>query len=221
MPVPEPGPSSAPTARKPAHQLGRKRDDSRDHEILRATLDVLAESGYEGMTIDMVATRAKAGKATVYRRWATKGDLVLAALASAIERGHEQGGLPDTGTLRGDLLAMATPHWLGASHRRLQIMAALASLLSHTPELAEATHKALVEPSAAVYQQLLQRAADRGEIDDTADLTILALIIPSMSSYQVMFAKESVDRAFVEAIIDGILLPAVGHRPGKEQTTRP
>ena len=64
-----------------APKLGRKRDLSRDPEILEATLEVLAETGYDGMTIDMVAARAKAGKATVYRRWASKGELVIDAVA--------------------------------------------------------------------------------------------------------------------------------------------
>ena len=62
-------------------RLGRKRDHTRDAEILDATIEVLAETGSDGMTIDMVAARAKAGKATVYRRWASKPDLVLDAVA--------------------------------------------------------------------------------------------------------------------------------------------
>ena len=62
-------------------RLGRKRDHTRDPEILDVALDVLAETGYDGMTIDMVATRAKAGKATLYRRWPSKADLVLDAVA--------------------------------------------------------------------------------------------------------------------------------------------
>ena len=56
---------------------GRRRDHTRDADILTAAIEVLAEEGYDGMTIDMVAARAKAGKATVYRRWASKGELVV------------------------------------------------------------------------------------------------------------------------------------------------
>jgi Tetracyclin repressor-like, C-terminal domain len=94
-------------------------------------------------------------------------------------------------------------------------MAALASMLSHAPDLAAAAHKALVEPSATVYRQLLQRAADRGDISAGTDIATLALIIPAMTSYQVMFAKGTVDRAFLQAIIDGVLLPAVSCDPGE------
>ena len=69
------------TLAAPAVKLGRRRDHSRDPEILDAAIDVLAETGFDGMTIDMVAARAKAGKATIYRRWPSKADLVLDAVA--------------------------------------------------------------------------------------------------------------------------------------------
>ena len=69
----------------PSHRssswLGRKRDHTRDTQILEAAIDVLAEMGFDGMTIDMVAARAEAGKATIYRRWPSKADLVLDAVA--------------------------------------------------------------------------------------------------------------------------------------------
>ena len=93
----------------PPPRLGRRRDLSRDPEILEATLDVLAETGYDGMTIDMVAARAKAGKATVYRRWASKSELVFDAVACMKNADIDFDNLPDTGSLRGDLIAIHAP----------------------------------------------------------------------------------------------------------------
>ncbi len=87
-------------------KLGRPLDASRDSDILEAALDVLAEEGYDGMTIDMVAARAKAGKATLYRRWPSKTELVLDAVACMKTTNIDYADLPDTGTLRGDLVAM-------------------------------------------------------------------------------------------------------------------
>src|SRR3954471_10098445 len=84
-------------------KLGRKRDHTRDPEILEAALDVLAECGYDGLTIDMVAARAKAGKATLYRRWPSKAELVIEAVACMKQGQSRVEDLPDTGTLRGDL----------------------------------------------------------------------------------------------------------------------
>ena len=97
-----------------ARALGRKRDHTRDPEILDAALDVLAETGYDGMTIDMVAARAKAGKATLYRRWPSKAELVIDAVACMKAGDLDLDDLPDTGTLRGDLVAMIRP----PTHRR-------------------------------------------------------------------------------------------------------
>jgi AcrR family transcriptional regulator len=131
-------------------RLGRKRDHTRDPEILEAALDVLAETGYDGMTIDMVATRAKAGKATLYRRWSSKADLVLDAVVCMKSRDIDLDALPDTGTLRGDLIAMIKTPSIRESERKLKVMAGIASMIARSPELAVAAQNALVEPRASV-----------------------------------------------------------------------
>src|SRR4051794_40826287 len=145
-----------------APKLGRKRDLTRDPEILTAALDVLAETGYDGMTIDMVAARARAGKATLYRRWASKAELVIDAVScmkkSAVDLDH----LPDTGTLRGDLIALIRAPAIEDGERKLQVMAGLISMLSRDPGLAEAVNAALIEPRAAASRILMRRAAGRG-----------------------------------------------------------
>ncbi len=88
--------------REPRSRAGRKRDHSRDGVILDATLAVVAEHGYDGMTIDMVAARAGSARATVYRRWATKADLVLEAVSRMSRDDVNLDQLPDTGSLRWD-----------------------------------------------------------------------------------------------------------------------
>jgi AcrR family transcriptional regulator len=127
-------------------KLGRKRDHTRDQEILDAALDVLGETGYEGMTIDMVAARAKAGKATVYRRWSSKAELVLDAVVCMKKNEFQE--LPDTGTLRGDLIAIMKPPTVQDADRKLQVMAGVMSMLSRDPTLADAVREAIVEPRA-------------------------------------------------------------------------
>src|ERR1700709_1972136 len=123
-------------------KLGRKRDHTRDPEILDAAIEVLAECGYERMTIDMVAARAKAGKATLYRRWPSKAELVIDAVACMKRPDFPPEHMPDTGTLRGDLLAMIRPHSLEESERKLQVMGGLVSMLSRDPQLAAARNAA-------------------------------------------------------------------------------
>ena len=200
----------------PAPKLGRKRDHTRDAEILDAAVEVLAETGYDGMTMDMVAARAKAGKATVYRRWPSKAELVIDAIACMKSSDIDYDRLPDTGTLRGDLVAMIKPHSIEEAKRKLQVMAGLISMLSRAPELADAANAAIVEPRAAANRILMRRAIDRGEISADCDVETLALISPSMAAYRVLILRKPVDRPFLLALIDGVILPAVGLRPGAD-----
>jgi AcrR family transcriptional regulator len=191
-------------------RLGRKRDHTRDPEILAAALDVLAETGYDGMTVDMVAARAKAGKATLYRRWPSKAELVIDAVACMKNRDIDYDQLPDTGTLRGDLIAMIKPHSIEDNEHKLKVMAGLMSMLSRAPELAQAANKAIIEPRATVNAILMRRAVERGEISVNVDIETLSLITPSMVVYRVLIQQRQVDRAFLVSLIDNILLPAVG-----------
>lgn len=191
-------------------KLGRKRDHSRDPEILEAALDVLAETGYDGMTIDMVAARAKAGKATLYRRWPSKNELVLDAVACMKFATIDFENLPDTGTLRGDLVAMIKPPSIKDAERKMKVMAGLVSMMALNPELADTARQALIEPRAAVNRIFFQRAIDRGEIPADVDLDLLCLISPSMASYRTLMLRQPVNREFLLSIIDSVVLPAAG-----------
>ena len=193
-----------------APKLGRKRDHTRDPEILEAALDVLAECGYDGMTIDMVAARAKAGKATLYRRWPSKAELVIDAVACMKTKNLDPADLPDTGTLRGDLVGVIKPHSIEDAGRKLQVMSGLVSMLSRSPELAEMAYQAITDPRARATRMFLQRAIDRGEIPADADIQTLSLVSASMASYRTLFLRKPVDREFLLSVIDGVILPAVG-----------
>jgi len=202
----------------PTPRLGRRRDHTRDREILDSTLAVLEEVGYDGMTIDMVATRAKAGKATVYRRWPSKADLVIDAVACMKSDALEALAIPDTGTLRGDLVGLIKAPSIEDSRRKLQIMAGLASMLSKEPELAEVANAAIVEPRAAINRRVLQRAVDRGEIPADTDIETVALISPSMVAYRTLMLRKPVTREYMISVIDGIVLPAAGvARPDRKK----
>lgn len=191
-------------------KLGRKRDHTRDPEILAAALEVLAETGYDGMTIDMVAARAKAGKATLYRRWPSKAELVLDAVACMKRGDVDAAALPDTGTLRGDLIAMIRPHSIEDGERKLKLMAGLMTMLSRSPELAEAANAAVVEPRAAAHRMLMRRAVERGEISPDCDIDTLSLVAPSMAAYRALILLQPGDRDFYVSVIDSVILPAVG-----------
>ena len=204
---------------EPKPRLGRKRDHTRDPEILDAALDVLAETGYDGMTIDMVAARAKAGKATLYRRWASKSELVLDAVACMKSTDVDLASPPDTGTLRGDLVALVKTPTIRESERKLKVMAGIVSMIARDPELAAAAQEALVEPRAAANRIIFQRAIDRGEIPADVDIDRLCLIGPAMVAYRTLMLRKPVDREFMIGNIDRIILPAAGVRsPGPADT---
>ena len=199
---------------EPKPRLGRKRDHTRDPEILDAALDVLAETGYDGMTIDMVAARAKAGKATLYRRWASKSELVLDAVACMKSTDVDLASPPDTGSLRGDLVALVKTPTIRESERKLKVMAGIVSMIARDPELASAAQEALVEPRAAANRIIFLRAIDRGEIPADVDIDRLCLIGPAMVAYRTLMMRKPVDREFMIGNIDRIILPAAGvHSP--------
>lgn len=190
-------------------QPGRKRDPSRDAAILDATLEVLAEVGAASMTMDMVAARAGAGKATIYRRWPSKTELVIDAVARMKRRQVDLERLPDTGTLRGDLLGLFKPLSLEEQERKLKIMTGLASLLSQDQVLAEAANNAVVQPWADAHIALMRRAVERGEVAACADIGTLSQVIPSMAAYRTLVQRRPIDLAFLVSMIDGVIMPAI------------
>jgi AcrR family transcriptional regulator len=196
-----------------APKVGRPMDASRDTDILDAALDVLAEVGYDGMTIDMVAARAKAGKATLYRRWPSKTELVLDAVACMKNSSIDYSNLPDTGSLRGDLVAMIKPLSITDSQKKLKVMAGLVSLLARNPELADVANQVIMAPRIELNRFFLHRAIERGEIPADTDVDLVSMISPSMVTYRTLVMQSPVDREFLLRLINSVVLPAVGIRP--------
>jgi AcrR family transcriptional regulator len=191
-------------------KLGRKRDVTRDPEILESALDVLAETGYAGMTIDMVAKHAKAGKATIYRRWPSKAELIIDAVSCMGKKNLPSADLPDTGTLRGDLIALIKPHTIEEGDRKFQIMAGVLAMISQAPELAEAANTAIIQPRVQANLVLMRRAIDRGEISPECDIHSLSLVTPAMIAHRILILRTPINREFLISLIDSVLLPAVG-----------
>jgi AcrR family transcriptional regulator len=199
--VGEPSPSQRPA------RAGRKRDHTRDGPILDATLAVLAEAGYEGMTIDMVAARAGAARATVYRRWPTKTDLVLAAAARLSETDVGLDRLPDTGSFREDAIALFVPDTPYDQQTRLQALIGLLMVASTDTRLAEAATRAGIGPWIEVNRVLMQRAVDRGQFPP-ADIDTLAHVIPMMCISRAV-QQQPITREFSLALLDAVIIPAL------------
>jgi AcrR family transcriptional regulator len=201
------GTAAAPRDGKHRAKAGRKRDAARDGVILEAALTVLAAQGYEGMTIDMVAAEAGMARATVYRRWATKADLVLDAVSRMSQGDVDLARLPDTGSLRGDMAAMILPLDDQEQQVRIQAMVGLLSLAKADQRLAEAATGAGIGPWIEASRILMQRAVDRGEYPP-ADVGTLAEIIPMMCVSRAV-QRLPITREFSLALIDGVIIPAL------------
>ena len=189
-------------------RAGRKRDPGRGAVILEAALDVLAEAGYEGTTVDLVAARAGAARATVYRRWPTKAELVAGALRRLAPEQVDLGALPDTGSLRDDLIASIQPNTEEQARRRTRVVSALQAAAAREPLLAEILSGSGTAPWIEVNRVLIQRAVDRGEYGP-ADVASLAQVIPLMCTSRIAVQALPVTREYSIDLIDGVLLPAL------------
>jgi len=200
------------TTALPSLPLGRPRDLTRDAVILEATLDVLAETGYEGMTVEMVATRARAGKATLYRRWPSKAHLVVAAIASLSDSNLTLSDVPDTGSLRTDLVALKHATDNPNITLKMQILGGLVASLQSDQQLADRVKDDLIRPRSTMMRGLLARAVARGEIDPDRDLDALATLMPAMTFYRCVVLNEPVTVESQECLVEELLLPAAGVR---------
>ena len=204
MKTPDPAATTGP-------RTGRPFDHSGDELILTITLDLLAERDYERLTLDEVAVRSGKAKTTLYRRWATKEHLVLAAVRAA-GRPPELDRLPDLGSVRADLLAVIDSAWLGGPNRRSSIFAGLASATRSSERLADAIRSEVTQPYVEIYRRLLRRAVDTGEIAARyADsVAVLADVVPAMSTHRLNSGGEPVTRDFYVSVVDDVVLAAVG-----------
>jgi AcrR family transcriptional regulator len=185
------------------HSPGRKRDASRDDALCQAALEVLAEVGYDRLTIDAVAARAGAGKATCYRRWAGKAELVVDAIA----RMKARPVMPDTGTLRGDLVEL-TCHFHDADDPfRTEVQAGLVTGLVHDAKLREVFTEQFIAPRKAVFRTVFEQAIERGEIAPVPNYQLLSDVVPSMVFHRMILTGQPPDEAFILAVLDQIVLP--------------
>ena len=192
-----------------AETAGKPRvEGDREAEILNGVIDTLIEVGYDRMTFDAVAAKVRASKATLYRKWPTKADLVVSALEYLKAQGTPGGhGLPDTGSLAGDL----TFHYCEDQEyndRSMQVFDSVVSAIHRDPELTTIFAERFVKPRMAELRTVVLRAQQRGEVGPDADVDQLAAILPSAITYRVMTTGECPDEPFITGVIEQVMLPA-------------
>ncbi len=189
-----------------ARPPGRPRSVASHQAIVTATLELLVEGGYRALTMEAVRARAGVGKATIYRRWKTKEELVTAV----IEHLHQELQAPDKGSLAGDYEALA--RGVIGSAAKAGTMTFMPRLLAETvddPDLHAIFYAHLAAPRRAVMREVLDRAVARGELRDDVDLEMVTDILVGPALYRILISAGDVSQLFaprvlLEAVLTGL-----------------
>lgn len=180
---------------------GRPRDPACDAAILQATLDVFAEEGYAGVNIDRVAARAGVGKATIYRRYSSKAELVVEAVRCGA---HVDDRLPDTGDLRADLTSMMQPLIDRLRGDDAQLLTTFALERLHDPELNEQFDRLVIGKKREHLRHLVSSAIERGDIPRDVDVDLIAEALPALIWHHALYGLP-LDDNLLERILDTVL----------------
>jgi AcrR family transcriptional regulator len=186
-----------------AHSRPRVEGD-REQEILGAALDVLADVGYDRLTMDAVAARAKASKATLYRRWSSKVHLVTDALLA--QKGPTS--VPDTGTLRGDLLEVFCGSGGLIEKKAVDTFTSVLTAITRDEEFAHEFRTRVIGPKMAISRAIYERALARGEVRDDLDLSLFGPALAGILLHRAYLLGEAPTRDQIARVIDQIILPA-------------
>ncbi|MFB8280111.1 TetR/AcrR family transcriptional regulator [Nocardia colli] len=190
------------------------RGAEREQAILAATYALLGEIGYAAITMDAVAAKAQASKATIYRRWPGKPALVKAAMdAHDAEYVAE---IPDTGTVRGDLIAALVDLTAQVDEHYVTMMTGLMHAMRVDAELAAALREHVADEDLGPFRTVVERAVTRGELPE-GTATELAHQVSEGQIMRRMFLGEPLDRAFLTDLVDELLLPILTRTFTKEE----
>jgi len=195
------------TAAGPDPQAGRRpgrpRSEQAEQAIIEATLDVFAEKGFEGVCVELVAARAGVGKATIYRRWPNKEELLLAAFGSLKSPLPEPKGV----SVRDDLLAMVEVMCADkADPRKARRYALLLGEGEKYPRLMARYKETVVEPRREVMRAVIRHGVETGELRPDTDVEIAMLQLTGAIMAQEKSQAGMLDDDFAARLVDGLLL---------------
>ena len=190
------------TATTTPRLLGRPREERADRAIVTATLQLIAEHGVRDLRMDDIAERARVGKATIYRRYRSKHELVMAtitALVSEIE-------VPDTGSTRGDLLGlMRSAVEVYSRSVEAAVMPSLVDAMSRDAELACAVREGFLAGRRAGLRAVLERGVERGDLRVDLDVELALDVLGGPLFYRLLVTGGPIDRQLAEGVVELIL----------------
>lgn len=202
-------------ASKVSKLLGRPRDVSREHAIEKAAVELVQEVGYERCTIEAIALRAKASKATIYRRWKNKQELLVSALNQhALNAPY----LVDSGNLRDDLVDHIAEKVKVLKSPDGALISELLSAAKSDGELGRLIPNSIREQQDITVVQIFEKAIKRGEISSEANIELLLEIIPAIFTYRIFTTRQNVSRKFIEQLVDEVIIPSLQKHPIKKES---
>lgn len=183
--------------------------------ILEAAYAELTEVGYLALSVEAVAARARTGKASIYRRWSTKQELVLDALCAGLPTAAQCGVVPMS---FGDETTAQALHGIARAIAQIlgspagDAMRAVKCEAAADPVLAQAIDERFQEPRRTAILQLLQRGVDRGEVRPEAVSRLIADVIPAVLTHRLIMQREPVTEADLTEIMDQVIIPLVEAR---------
>jgi AcrR family transcriptional regulator len=182
--------------------IGRPRDERADRAILRATLELMAETGAHELRMDDVARRAGVGKATIYRRYRSKDELIAGAIAGLVS----EISIPDTGGTRTDLLALmrgAVEVYRGSLEAA--VMPSLVEAMSRDAELARLVREEFLVRRRAALQEVLERGIERGDLRDDLDVDLALDVFGGPLFYRLLITGGPIDKQLADGVVELIL----------------
>jgi AcrR family transcriptional regulator len=192
-----------------AHRPTGPRAEAREQAILDAALELLMEVGYDRLSIDALAERARAGKATIYRHWSGKAQIVAEAVRRL--KAGELTASVDTGSLRGDLISEMVQVCSSMSTEDAAIITGVMSAMRTDAELAGLIRSQVLDSKRGKFDGIIERAVSRGELPEGSSAELVEEVIPAMVINQLVIQGLCLDDQFATHVVDDIVLPLL-HR---------
>lgn len=190
-----------------AARRGRPRSDEVHKAILKATLEVLAETGWTGLTMEAVAARAAVGKAAIYRRWASREGVV----AAAVEEIVSEIAIPDRGSVERDLLELMTQAVRLYRGRAGRLMPGLVAAMSEHPTIAAAVRNGFLMTRRTALTEVLLRGIERGELRSDIDKELVLDFLGGPIFYRLLITGAELDDELASHTVD-LLIRGLGAR---------
>ena len=199
-------------------QMGRPKDARADRAILETTLELIADRGAHAFRTEDVAARAGVGKGAIYRRYRSKEELVTAAVAALV---REEIAVPDTGSTRGDLLAlMREAVELYRSSLPGRLMPKLIGAMADNPELARAVRDRFLAVRRSALSEVLRRGVERGDLRPDLDLELALDVLGGPLFYRLLVTGGPLDEQLAEGVADLILRGFAPDEPRRAKSRR-